>query len=108
MSEVIYNVTINVSEEVHDRWLDWMCGEHIPEVLQTGMFTQATYLRVHAFEQGGRTYAVQYTAASMENLDRYIKEFAPALRAKTETAFGDQVHPFRTTLEVLQKFKPSR
>jgi hypothetical protein len=104
MSEVIYNVTINVSDEVHDRWLSWMCNEHIPEVLQTGLFSSATFVRVHAYEQGGRTYAVQYVAASMEDLDRYIKECAPSLRAKTETAFGDQVHPFRTTLEVLQRF----
>jgi hypothetical protein len=104
MSEVIYNVTINVSEEVHDKWIDWMCHEHIPEVLKTKMFAHATFLRVHAFEQGGRTYAVQYAAASMDDLDRYLKEFAPGLRAKTESIFGDQVHPFRTTLEVLQRF----
>jgi hypothetical protein len=106
MSEVLYNVTINVSDESHEAWVEWMRKVHIPEVLRCGLFTGAIFLRVHAFEQGGKTYAVQYACRSMDDLERYIQEFAPALRGKTESAFGDQVHPFRTTLEVLEKFSP--
>jgi hypothetical protein len=105
MSEVVYNVTVNVSEEIHDDWMLWLRQEHIPEVLKTGLFRRAMLMRVHAFEQGGLTYAVQYVADSMENYERYLKEFAPSLRAKTESLFGDQVHAFRTMLEVLTTFE---
>ena len=104
MSEIVYNVTVNVSDEVHDEWVAWMQEVHIPEVLATGIFTSAQFLRVHAFEQGGKTYATAYTAQSMERYERYLREFAPQLRAKSEAAFGDHVHSFRTMLEVLASY----
>jgi hypothetical protein len=107
VSQIFYNVTLAVAEEAHDQWLQWMKGEHIPEALSTGMFVGATLLRVHAFEQGGNTYAVQYVCKDMETYERYLKEFAPALRAKAESRFGDQVHAFRTMLEVVDTFSPS-
>ncbi len=96
-----------MSDEVHLEWVDWMKETHIPAMLKTGLFTAATFVRVHAFEQGGSTYAVQYACQSMEDLDRYQREFAPSLREKTEKVFGDHVHAFRTTLEVLARFKAS-
>ncbi len=105
MTEVLYNVTVNVSDEVHDEWVDWMRDVHIKEVLATGLFTSAKFLRVHAFEQGGKTYATQYTARSMEDYERYLRENAPVLSAKTQAAFGDHVHSFRTLLEVLNTFE---
>jgi hypothetical protein len=108
MSEIFYNVTVNVSEDIHDGWLAWMQETHIPDVLDTGMFKRATLLRVHAFEQGGLTYAVQYVADSMQNYERYLKEYAPSLRTKTESLYGDQVHAFRTMLEVVQDFAPRK
>jgi hypothetical protein len=104
MTEVLYNVTVNVSDEVHDEWLAWMRNVHIPEVLSTGLFTSAKLLRVHAFEQGGKTYATQYTARSMEDYEVYLKDHAPGLRGKAQAAFGDHVHAFRTLLEVLNSY----
>jgi hypothetical protein len=105
MTEVLYNVTVNVSDEVHDEWVDWMRAVHIPEVLASGLFTSAKFLRVHAFEQGGKTYATQYAARRMEDYETYLKDHAPGLRAKTQAAFGDHVHAFRTLLEVLNTFE---
>jgi hypothetical protein len=106
VSQIFYNVTLAVSDEVHDQWLQWMKLEHIPEALSTGLFVGATLMRVHAFEQGGKTYAVQYVCKDMDTYERYLREAAPALRAKTESRFGDQVHAFRTMLEVLDVFSP--
>jgi hypothetical protein len=109
MSEVIYNVTVNVSEEIHQEWLSWIKEIHIPEVLKTGQFSKATFLRVHALEKGGITYAIQYLAPSMEHYERYLKDYAPKLQAKTQDAYSDQVHSFRTMLEVLDTFeKPAK
>lgn len=105
MAEVIYNVTVNVSDEVLEEWLQWMESTHIPDVLATGFFQSARLMRVHAFEQGGKTYAVQYMAPSMESYERYLKEAAPQMQSKTELAFGDQVHAFRTLLEVVSTHK---
>ena len=104
MSEVFYNVTIGVSGDVHEEWLTWMQNEHIPAVLRTGMFVRAILLRVHAYEQGGLTYAVQYVAADMAHYEQYLREFAPALRAETEKRYGEKVLAFRTMLEVVRSF----
>ena len=34
----IYNVTVNVSDDVHIEWLKWMKETHIPDVMKTGCF----------------------------------------------------------------------
>jgi hypothetical protein len=42
---IIYNVTTNIHESVHDQWMIWMQHKHIPEVLATGKFTAARLVR---------------------------------------------------------------
>ena len=62
---IIYNVTINVDESIHDEWISWMQEVHIPEVLATGKFMKALMSRVLVKEDlGGVTYSVQYTWVS--------------------------------------------
>lgn len=100
---ILYNVTCSVSPEVHKEWLNWMLKEHIPEVLQTGMFDEYKVCRIHEYEENGVTYAVQYIAPSREMLDRYMSEFAPDLQRKHRERYGDNVQAFRTTLEILHE-----
>ena len=42
---IVYNVTSKVTWAIHDEWLQWMKEEHIPEVVATGCFTHAQFLR---------------------------------------------------------------
>ena len=58
----IYNVTINIDDEVKDEWLTWM-ESHILDVLNTGKFVAAKLTEVLIEEEmGGTTYSVQYSA----------------------------------------------
>lgn len=99
----IYNVTINIEEDVHDRWLQWMNEEHIPEMLATGKFSAAKMCRVLVEEDmGGITYAVQYTTDSKQTLERYYAEDAPRLRAQSKPFEGKFV-AFRTELEIVSE-----
>ena len=53
---IIYNVTINIEESIHDDWLLWMTNTHIPEVMKSKMS------KVIVIEQlGGITYSIQYS-----------------------------------------------
>ena len=104
MSRVIYNVTVSVNQESHDKWLHWLKNVNVAEVLNTGCFQSARLLRVHALEEGGVTYAIQYEADSMDAYNRYQADFAQGLQAKGESLFSGQVHSFRTVLEVLDTF----
>jgi len=102
---VVYNVTIGVTEQRAEEWLSWMRREHIPEVLKTGLFQKAILVRVRGHEQqGSATFAVQYHCESMQHFERYEKEYAPALRAKSAALFGESAHAFRTLLEVVETF----
>jgi hypothetical protein len=103
---IIYNVTINIDDSVHDQWLAWMMEKHIPEVMETGKFYKAKIVKVMVVEEmGGSTYAIQYFAESMEKLQAYYNEDAPRLREEGAKLFGDKMLAFRTEMELLKEFK---
>lgn len=105
---IIYNVTINIHESVHDKWMEWMQRKHIQDVLNTGKFTSARMVKVLVEEEmGGLTYSVQYTADSKETLQRYYEEDAPRLREEGLKLFGDKMLAFRTELELISDFRNS-
>ena len=99
---IIYNVTINIHESVHDQWMEWMQRKHIADVLATGKFSSARMVKVLVEEEmGGLTYSLQYTTENRELLERYYEEDAPRLRAEGASLFGDKMLAFRTELEVI-------
>ncbi|MBC7447410.1 MAG: DUF4286 family protein [Hymenobacteraceae bacterium] len=99
---LLYNVTSNVDEAVADAWLFFMRSVHIPEVMATGCFVRTQICQLQEEEDtDGRTYAVQYYCPDAATLDRYQREYAPALRVDLERRFPQQFVAFRTVLEVL-------
>lgn len=100
---IIYNVTINIDDEVHDEWLKWMNEVHIPEVMKCGLFTNARICRLLVDEEAGTTYAIQYTATSMSDYEKYRDEFAPGLQAETKKKFDNKFVAFRSLLEVINE-----
>jgi hypothetical protein len=102
---ILYNVTINIHESVHDQWLQWMKTKHINDVLATGKFSSARMVKVLVEEEmGGTTYAIQYTTDSKETLQRYYNEDATRLRDEANRLFGDKMLAFRTELEMISEF----
>lgn len=105
---IIYNVTINVDESIHDPWMKWMTEKHIPEMLRTGKFTKALMSQVLVQEDlGGITYSVQFTCSSRETLDQYYREDADELRREGFELFGNKFGAFRTELKVVGEFVTS-
>lgn len=101
---IIYNVTINIDESIHDEWLLWI-KEHIPQVLATGKFKDAKLTKVLVDKElGGVTYSVQYRAFSRESLDAYYSEDAERLRNEGLKKFGDKTLAFRTELEIIDEY----
>ena len=101
---IIYNVTVNIDETVHQEWLVWI-KDHIAQVLATGKFKGAKLTRVLVEEDlGGITYAIQYRAFSRESLDAYYREDAERLRNDSLKMFGDKAVSFRTELEIIDEF----
>lgn len=103
----IYNVTINIDETVHLEWLTWM-ETHILDVLNTGRFISAKLTEVLVEEEmGGRTYSIQYTANTKEDLDDYYKNEAEKLQGESLKKFGDKMLTFRTELKLIKEFYPT-
>jgi len=101
---IIYNVTTNIHESVHDQWLRWMQEKHIPEILATKKFSAARLVKVLIEEEmGGTTYSVQYTTDSKATLEKYYQEDAPKLREEALSLFGDKMLAFRTELELISE-----
>jgi hypothetical protein len=97
----IYNVTVNIADDVHSDWLKWMKEVHMPDVMQTGCFIDSGILKVLYVEDEGHTYSIQYKFLEMADIEKYQKEFAPALQAEHSKKFKDKYTAFRTLLQVI-------
>lgn len=98
----IYNVTTNVDESIHDKWMNWMKTEHIPNMLATEKFSKAKMSQVLIEEEmGGLTYAVQYTTDSLESLEEFYENHSPQLLNEIKKLFGEKVLMFTTELQVI-------
>jgi hypothetical protein len=103
---IIYNVTSNIDDSIHEQWMAWMMEEHVPKIMETGKFYKIKIVKVLGNHQGqGTTYSVQYSADSREKLEEYYREHSPEMRAEARERFGDKVLQFRTELEIIQEFK---
>jgi hypothetical protein len=103
----IYNVTINIEDNLVSEWLTWI-ENHIIDVLNTGKFTSAKFTEVLVEEEmGGKTFSIQYTANSRQDLDDYYKEDADKLKAESLKKFGNKMLAFRTELKIIKEFYPT-
>ena len=104
---IIYNVTLNIDNSIHDEWLEWI-KQHIPKVLATGLFLKATFTKVLVEESiEGLTYSIQYLAHSKEALESYHKQYATDIQAEGLQKFGDKMLVFRTELEWIDEYTVS-
>lgn len=101
---IIYNITANIDQSIHDEWLTWI-KEHIPQVLATGKFMEAKLSKILVEEEmGGTSYSIQFKAISREALDDYYAQDADKLRQEGLEKFADKMLTFRTELEIIDEF----
>lgn len=97
---VLYNVTIKIDKTVADEWVQWMKNEHMPELMQTGLFADSKLFRLLDVEDDdGVTYAAQYFCKNMEDYNSYIDNHAMVMREKGFARFGNKFVAFRTIME---------
>lgn len=102
---VLYNVTVKINTAMQADWLEWMQETHIPEVLGTGCFKENRISRLVLPadpDNDGETYSLQYLCPDMETLQRYQKDFAPALQQAHTARYEGHFVAFRTVMEVVE------
>jgi len=100
---LVYEVTAVVEVELADGWERYMRERHIPDVLASGCFTRASLARA----SGGR-YLIRYHLATRADLERYLAQAAPALRAEFTARYPGGVALTRETWELVQEWEAGR
>ncbi len=104
MPAIIYNVTIKVSSEARDQWLEWMQQVHIPEVMATACFKSFRLLHLEGYDDDeGITYAIQYNCPNQKLFAIYQRDHAPALQKKHQKMFDGKFIAFRTILKLIKE-----
>jgi hypothetical protein len=98
---IIYNVTVNIDDSVHEEWVKWMKEQHIPAVMATGYFLEYKMCRILVEEESGTSYSIQYTCNNIDDLKEYQAKHAPRLQKEHAEKYKDKFVAFRTLLEVV-------
>ena len=99
---LIYNVTVTIDADIAQEWVTWMTESHIPDVMVTGMFLSYRMGRLLSHEHtDSEIFTMQYLAADMDHLQRYLEEFAPALQKDLKIKFDGKYAVFRTVMEIV-------
>lgn len=86
-----------------------MQEEHIPAVLQTGLFSECKFSRLlEQDEADGITYTAQYHCADLAQYHEYIEKYAAGLRDQTNLLYGGRFVAFRTLMEVISEYPGSQ
>ncbi len=100
----IYNTTYVVTESVFTTWNSWVRAMHIPQMLEQG-FTEPQIAKVitNESEQEGVSITVQFKVKDLVTLNSWAEKNLGAIRSEIKQKFGENVLPFDTILEILDK-----
>lgn len=100
---IIYNITMKVDNAIADAWLQWLLNEYIPAVMQTKCFAAYKVVRlIEVDDSEGPTYAVQFTAESKSDYNRFIEMHSTNMSEHSFRKWGDRFIAFRSAMEVIQ------
>jgi hypothetical protein len=96
---IVYEVTLQVEPALAGQVEAHMRGEHIPAIAAAGCFQQIYFDRASPAR-----FRTRYFAASQSDLDRYLEQHAPRLRAEFQARFPVGVTLTRETWSILQSW----
>jgi len=100
---VIYNITTMVDKNVAPAWLTWVKEEFIKWVMDTGCFLDFKIVRLlETDETEGLTYAVQFTAISKREYNRYIENYSVTIQEQSAQKWGGAAISFRSVMQVVE------
>lgn len=95
-----YEVTLDVEPRLAEALEAWMRRTHVPDMGATGCF-----LRIR-FDRASETrYRTCYHAATVADLNRYLAEHAPGMRAQFARRFPSGISVSRETWEELDTWE---
>lgn len=99
---ITYQVEVTVPNALVDQWVDYMTSQHIADVVNTGLFLTAHLIKVvDPTSPDATVFRVRYACRSIDDLETYRSEHAPALQAHHTEKFGTAVTAVRSVTEDL-------
>ena len=100
---IVHNITNKVDPSIEDEWKQWQLKEHIPQVMNTSLFTEYKFYKLlDQHEEEASTYIIQFFANSSVQLNEYLEKHAPRLTEIAMTKWGNQYIAFRTSMETVK------
>ena len=100
---IIYNVTTHVEASIENEWIEYMREKHIPLMMATGKFREATFTRINPSEstEQGVSFSVQYLCPNKATLKSYLADDAVRIERELRQQFGSNALEFTTELELI-------
>ncbi len=100
----IYNTTYLVTENIFSQWNNWVKTTHIPQMLEQGFSSpQIAKVISNNPEQEGISITVQFKIKNLSTLNNWAENNLGFIRTEIKQKFGENVLPFDTILEILDK-----
>jgi Domain of unknown function (DUF4286) len=97
---LLYNVTFGIDKAIEEEWISWMKSQYIPALMGTGLFVEHKMYKVLTHDdETSVSYSVQCFAAKIEDVLKYLNEFAPQLTDLHRERFRDKHVAFNTLLD---------
>lgn len=94
---ILYEVILDVEPSSASAVEEHMRGRHIPAIFATGCFRRIRFQRASSHR-----FRTTYEAESAADLERYLRDHAPALRAEFLAEFPTGVQLARETWQDLE------
>lgn len=99
---LIYNITYQVDDEIHDQFLVWVKECLIPEVEKKGVLKSPRICRVLSHRDEGSCYSLQWEVENSTVLHRWHLEQGVHLNEELGKIFKQKVVGFPTLMEVVE------
>ena len=97
---LLYNVTFGIDKVIETEWISWMKSQYIPTLMGTGLFVEYKMYKVLTHdEETSVSYSVQCFASKIEDVLKYLNEYAPQLTEIHRERFKDMHVAFNTLLD---------
>lgn len=99
---IIYNITTQVSWEIHDRWLLWIREQQVPLLMKTELFSHYQLVRLlEVDEHEGPTYALQLYVQKDRSIEEFRSDHMQVFSANEIAMWGDHAFSFSSLMEVI-------
>lgn len=97
---LLYNVTFGIDKAIETEWISWMKSYYIPSLMGTGLFAEYKMYKVLTHDdETSVSYSVQCFANKIEDVLKYLNEYAPQLTELHRAQFKDEHVAFNTLLD---------